>query len=240
MRPPLAMSRESFTAPVLEVFRSRQGEGVCIGDDQIFVRFGGCNLVCDYCDTPESIPLNSGQSSPLDVVAAQVENLNPSGPPLAVTLTGGEPLLHAEFLSGLLPRLRQQGHAVHLETNGTLPRALAAVAAQCQWIAMDFKPRSATGRDLWEAHRWFLETGAEKIFVKLVLTNRTTDAEVMRAVDLISGVRPTTPLVLQPSSPQADTDSVGLERLASWWRQAAARLPDVRILPQVHRLWHIP
>jgi len=39
-------------APILDIFFSRQGEGICVGDPHLFIRFGGCNVVCDYCDTP--------------------------------------------------------------------------------------------------------------------------------------------------------------------------------------------
>ncbi len=105
---------------------------------------------------------------------------------------------------------------------------------------MDIKPPSAIGRNQWEAHRWFLKTGEKKIFIKMVLTAKTTDEELRRAVDLISGVRRDIPLVLQPATAWGTASPVPLERLASWWALASQTLSDVRILPQVHRLWQIP
>ena len=48
-------------ARIMEVFSSLQGEGVRLGERQIFVRFGGCNLQCDYCDEPDTIPIGSGK-----------------------------------------------------------------------------------------------------------------------------------------------------------------------------------
>ena len=47
-------------APIIEVFSSIQGEGLLIGRRQIFVRFAGCNLNCNYCDTPESRKSTAG------------------------------------------------------------------------------------------------------------------------------------------------------------------------------------
>ena len=52
---------DAGAARVVEVFSSIQGEGVCLGHRQIFVRLGGCNLHCDYCDEPDTIPIPSGE-----------------------------------------------------------------------------------------------------------------------------------------------------------------------------------
>src|ERR1700733_9565371 len=65
-------------APVLDIFLSRQGEGICVGDPQIFIRFGGCNVVCDYCDTPESMPAKSGKAWSLESVLQKIEELDPA------------------------------------------------------------------------------------------------------------------------------------------------------------------
>ena len=227
-------------APVLDIFASRQGEGICAGDPQLFVRFGGCNVACDYCDTPESIPAGSGQVWTLSRLLERLESLDPGRASKAVSLTGGEPLLQVRFLEQLVPELRRRGHKIYLETNGTLPRALERIVEGCDWIAMDLKPESAIGRDMWEAHRWFLKTGGRKIFVKLVLTGATSEEEVRRAVTLIAGESPGTPLVLQPATAWGSAKSIPLARLASWWTLASRQLPDVRILPQIHRLWGIP
>jgi len=227
-------------ASILDIFESRQGEGICVGDPQIFIRFGGCNVVCDYCDTPESIPAKSGRLWTFGDVLDKVQTLNQGKPAIAVSLTGGEPLLQAGFLESLIPALRESGHKIYLETNGTLPRALEKVIEGCDWIAMDFKPESAIGRDMWEAHRWFLETGGKKVFVKIVLTSATSEKDLQHAVTLIAGVRRGIPLVLQPATAWGKATSIPMARLASFWAIATEQLSDVRILPQIHRLWEIP
>lgn len=235
-----AVRPDVVTAPVLDVFVSRQGEGLCVGDPQIFIRFGGCNLSCDYCDTPESIPMGSGKTGSLEDVLARVERVNPERRATTVSLTGGEPLLQVEFLMKLIPALRERGYRIHLETNGSLPKALERVAEDCDWIAMDVKPATSAGRDLWEAHRWFLNAGAKKVFVKLILTDRTSEAELDRAVALIADADPAIPFFLQPATPTPETASIPVARLASWHLRATQRLKDVRVLPQIHRLWDIP
>ncbi len=227
-------------APILDIFASRQGEGICVGDPHVFIRFGGCNVVCDYCDTPESIPAKSGKPWSLESVLKKVEELDPAKSGMAVSLTGGEPLLQVSFLEQLIPKLRSSGRKIYLETNGTLPKALERILDGCDWIAMDLKPESAIGRDMWEAQKWFLETAGKKVFVKMVLTQATLDEEVRRGASLIAGVRREIPLVLQPATPWGSAKSVPLERLVSFWTLATKQLSDVRILPQIHRLWQIP
>jgi 7-carboxy-7-deazaguanine synthase len=235
-----SVAEVALEAPILDIFASRQGEGIYVGDPHIFVRFGGCNVACDYCDTPESIPMGAGHVRRIQEVLDRVRALDRERRATAVSLTGGEPLLQTAFLERLIPELRQDGYKIYLETNGTLPRALVRIVEGCDCIAMDIKPQSAIRRDQWEAHRWFLETGAKKIFVKMVLTDRTRLEELQRAVDLINGVHRGIPLVLQPATPWGSARSIPLARLASWWALAAKQLPDVRLLPQVHRLWEIP
>ena len=210
-----------------------------VGDPHVFVRFGGCNLVCDYCDTPESIPMKSGQPYTIEAVLDRVLALTPSALTPVVSLTGGEPLVQIGFLEALIPVLRARGCRIYLETNGVLPQALAKIVDRCDWVAMDFKPESAIGRDLWEAQRWFLEMGGSKTFVKMVLTDTTAETEFRRGVDLVATVRRATPLILQPATPWGPVKSIPLARLTSWWDWATRQLKDVRIIPQVHRLWGI-
>jgi len=175
----------------------------------------------------------------MDEVLKRVDALQATSGMSTVSLTGGEPLAQVGFVEALLPSLRARGYRIYLETNGSLPRALAKVRSACDWIAMDFKPESATGRDLWEAQRWFLEMGGDKVFVKMVLTDSTAETEFRRGVEWLASASLATPLVLQPATPWGCARSIPLTRLTSWWEWATRRLKDVRIIPQIHRLWEI-
>ncbi|MES9168972.1 7-carboxy-7-deazaguanine synthase QueE, partial [Cutibacterium acnes] len=114
--------------PVSEVFGPTiQGEGPHAGRTCHFIRLGGCNLSCSWCDTPYStgqhgIPLSTVPRVMVDDVVAQI----PHG--AMVVLTGGEPLMHARRAGfrALLVRLKNHGCEVHVETNGTIvPHELA-------------------------------------------------------------------------------------------------------------------
>jgi 7-carboxy-7-deazaguanine synthase len=222
-------------AEVTEIFSSIQGEGLYLGVKQIFVRFKGCNLICQFCDTPGD--LVAREYEPLELLQAVERIEAESGPHHSLSLTGGEPLLRADFLLEFLPLFRKGKAAVFLETNGTLPAELRKVIDLVDIIAMDFKLPSSTGEEArWEEHRQFLIVGRKKkIFVKAVITAATSDDDICRAIGLMKEIDREIPLVIQPVHSESAAVSVGrLMELAK--RASADGLTSVRVIPQVHKM----
>src|SRR5271155_4750219 len=87
---------------IVEIFSSLQGEGLRVGERQIFVRLGGCNLHCDYCDEPETIPIPSGTIWTAKRIKKAIASFNRRRTHRAISWTGGEPLLHPAFLAPLM------------------------------------------------------------------------------------------------------------------------------------------
>lgn len=117
------------TLPVSEVFGPTiQGEGSHMGRPCYFIRFGGCNLSCSWCDTPYStgqhgIPLSTVERFSVTDILEQV----PAG--AMIVLTGGEPTIHFKRPAAqvLIAALKAGGCEIHVETNGmTLPEGNAA------------------------------------------------------------------------------------------------------------------
>jgi len=250
-----AGTRAPRTADLVEVFSGIQGEGLYVGCRQAFVRFAGCNLRCRYCDTryawdaPAACAMEcepgcrAFDDVPNPVSASDLqERLRPwlAGSSLhhSVALTGGEPLLHADFLAVLLPRLRQSGVRTYLETNGTMPESLAEVVGDVDVIAMDIKLPSATGeKPRHEANRRFLETAIRReVFVKVVFSDATGAGEVDAAARLVAAVDRDIPLVLQPVTPPADAAAPAPGKALALQAVAAGRLGNVRVIPQTHKL----
>ncbi|MBI3318655.1 MAG: 7-carboxy-7-deazaguanine synthase QueE [Candidatus Omnitrophica bacterium] len=232
-----------LTARVIEVFSSLQGEGIYAGRPHLFVRFWNCNLACRYCDTDYRGPYR--ESSLSELLAEVRRQVDSAGPFHAVSLTGGEPLLWWRFLKEWLPRLKALGQRAYLETNGTLTDPLREILPWIDIVAMDLKPPSATGdRPLWEEHEAFLRAGVEAgrdLFVKVVVTAETADDEVRQAVDLVGRVDRGIPFVLQPVTPWGPVREGPEEQQLGRWRSwAAGRLADVRVIPQMHRIWGVP
>lgn len=108
---------------VQEVFYTIQGEGPYAGWPAVFVRLGGCNLACDFCDTE----FESFATMKLEMLLERVQALRPGG---LVVITGGEPL--RQNIAPLCTALLDAGYMVQIETNGTLFRELPkAVSVVC-------------------------------------------------------------------------------------------------------------
>ena len=251
-----------MTAPIVEIFSSLQGEGLLVGERQVFVRFAGCNLCCAYCDTPgaQEIPAfarlerTAGRQdfveapammSPEEVTDAVRRLVRPQpGLHHSVALTGGEPLLQAAFLGDLLPLLGDLGLGAYLETNGTRAEELAQVIAHLDVICADIKLPSATQQPpMWAAHELFLLTAAAHEdparldFVKCVVAAETTPEEVDRAARLMAGINPQLPLVLQPvTATRPDIHAPAPTQVLQLQAVAKEHLTHVRIIPQTHRL----
>ncbi len=101
---------------ISEIFHSLQGEGELTGVSSVFVRTSGCNLRCNWCDTPYASWTPEGETLSVGQVLTAVNRY----PARHVVLTGGEPML-AKELPELAAALRQQGYHITIETAGTLP-----------------------------------------------------------------------------------------------------------------------
>lgn len=106
---------------VLEVFNSIDGEQPRMGEVTTFVRLAGCNLKCDYCDTPHSQSVMSGK---LMTVLELTKLIHKTSINNNVTITGGEPLMQMPALEELCHRLKSLGHNINIETNGTIEPTL--------------------------------------------------------------------------------------------------------------------
>ena len=227
-------------APIDEVFFSYQGEGIYAGIPQIFVRFSGCNLRCNYCDTPKSLKINSDSkyftTQALFEYITDIYNQNRDkfyGQEPSVSFTGGEPLIYADFILELIQKYLKNKFSIYIETNGSLPQQIKKIYKCCDVVSMDIKFKSACKRDLFKEHTGFLKICKNKVFVKTVITENTAEKEFVKAVDTISKVSNNIPLIIQPAS----FDNITNQKILKFYSIATIKIKDVRILPQLHKLW---
>ncbi|MES2983573.1 MAG: 7-carboxy-7-deazaguanine synthase QueE [Pseudomonadota bacterium] len=116
---------DGSTLKVVEIFPTLQGEGPFVGQPAVFVRLGGCNLACGFCDTEFEIFEEMALATLLETVVATAAGIRD-----LVVITGGEPL--RQEIGPLCEALLARGLRVQIETNGTLWRPLpAAVNIVC-------------------------------------------------------------------------------------------------------------
>lgn len=237
---------------IVEVFSSLQGEGPYVGYRQVFVRFAGCNLRCSYCDTTESFEYEelariekqagSGEFkftiNPVNMadIAGDIRRLLQQRHH-SVSLTGGEPLCHVAAINELAPLIKAP---LYLETNGILVDELAAVLPVISIISMDIKLPSSAGQDCFAAHRRFLKLASSKeVFVKIVLSGESTEAEFDEALSIIASTGQSVPLVLQPVTAREPRQELSPAKLLSFFEMAAKCLENVRVIPQTHKILKI-
>ncbi|RKY36765.1 MAG: hypothetical protein DRP78_02845 [Candidatus Omnitrophota bacterium] len=219
-------------AKVAEIFFSFQGEGPYVGVGQVFVRFAGCNIQCVYCDTQ----INAFKSYTVGQLAKKVARLAHMHNAAQITLTGGEPLLQVDFIELFLQRVELKNCFVYLETNGILYNAFAKIKQYIDIVALDFKLQtSAKAGVFWPEHKKFLKLCAHRqCFVKIVISLSTSFSDFKKAVDLVNLVKQRIIFVIQPNS--FELGARLMHKITRFSIFASKQLPDVRVIPQVHKI----
>lgn len=101
--------------PVMEAFYTIQGEGKFTGHPAYFIRLGGCDVGCTWCDVKESWDSGKWPILPIESIVAEALLF----PSRLVVITGGEPLLY--ILDPLTTLLKNKGFTINIETSGVHP-----------------------------------------------------------------------------------------------------------------------
>ena len=129
---PIPTTKEIASAtgvlPVMEHFYTLQGEGFYQGKAAYFIRLGGCDVGCVWCDVKESWDAAAHPQSKISRLLEQVLETAAK----IVVITGGEPLLHN--LDELTETLQAQGLRTHVETSGSSP-----LSGSWDWITLSPK-----------------------------------------------------------------------------------------------------
>ncbi len=207
---------------IKEIFSSIQGEGLNVGEKQLFIRFAGCNLNCKYCDT--DFKRENSKEYGKDELLNEIKKYDIE----TISLTGGEPLLNEAFLLEFLPQINKK---IYLETNGTLYKELDKIKDYIDIISMDIKLKSATGQEnRFEDNLKFINISPQKTFVKVVFDSNITHDEINSVVKISKDV----PLILQPKMPL--DKALDIEKIFDLFY---AQNKNARLIPQTHKFLNI-
>ena len=229
-------------APIIEIFSSFQGEGLLIGERQIFVRFGGCNLNCNYCDTSNSKDLKSTKLMSLEEVVLEIEKLiTPDC--RTISFTGGEPSLYPMFINEVSKNFDLK---IMLETNGTLYENIDSIK-KLDIVSLDIKLPEHFNDDFDE--NIFLNeiktlnlliTKSIDIYCKVVIlpsTKINSFEEVFIKLSEMVLNKENIKIIIQPSSPLKDWKNINYKLFE--FSEIVGRYFEVKTIPQIHKILNI-
>lgn len=160
--------------PIMEHFYTIQGEGYYQGNAAYFIRLGGCDVGCVWCDVKDSWDATKHPLMPIEFLCAEVKKTAAK----IVVITGGEPLMHN--LTELTNALQTAGIKTNIETSGSHP-----ISGSWDWICLSPKKFKAP---LPETLQYANE-------LKIIIFNKSDFAW---AEEYAAKVAPTCKLYLQP------------------------------------------
>src|SRR5690606_14294973 len=113
--------KEGKILPVMEHFYTLQGEGAHAGKAAYFVRLGGCDVGCHWCDVKESWDAEDHPLTDMEALANDITAISKT-----IVITGGEPLMwNLDFFTS---KLKEFGAIIHIETSGAY-----SLSGQLDW-----------------------------------------------------------------------------------------------------------
>lgn len=230
------------TIRISEIFGPTiQGEGALIGQPTVFVRTGGCDYRCSWCDTLHAVDTQFRHNwKPMSAaeIFAQIEALS-GRTPLMISLSGGNPAIQP--LQSLIKMGQEKGYHFALETQGSIAKDWFA---DLDVLTLSPKPPSSEANTDWDAFDACLKAadGKPETALKFVIMD---DADYVYAREAAAKY-PDLPVYLQPANhtpPPATDDNAhididGIMDRMLWLidKVTQDQWYDVHVLPQLHVL----
>lgn len=231
-----------------EIFTSLEGEGVLYGTKTLFVRLAGCPFSCFYCDTKESLPLDSGKEYEVkdacNMISEQLQQKT-----YKVNFTGGDPLLQADAVAELARFVQSKKIPTYLESSCFDSAKFATVLPHIDYVKIELKTEDSGFVDpqhysklIDNALVCLRQSVAQKksTYIKIVVSSKTTPesfADLVKKIFVVARPEDLKGFIIQPTYGIAEPS---LHNLLSLYDIVYPHYNEVRVVPQLHKLIGAP
>jgi organic radical activating enzyme len=233
---------------LFEIFTSVEGEGILYGTKTLFVRLAGCPFTCFYCDTLESLPLDSGTEYDIQEACRLIDS-NLKKQTYKVNFTGGDPLVQFEAVAKLAKYVQTKKIPTYLESSCFDSKKFNHVLPFIDIVKVEFKTKDSKFVDskhyekLIENAMECLKSSVSKrktTYIKVVVSSKTESNEFKNLVksifnsvskDEIDG------FIIQPTYGIAEPS---LDLLLNLYDVVYPYYTEVKVVPQLHKFIGAP
>ncbi len=233
---------------LFEIFTSLEGEGILYGTKTLFVRLAGCPFTCFYCDTKESLPLDSGQEYNFEE-ACDLLDKHLQSKTYKVNFTGGDPLIQHEAVAELAKYIKSKHIPTYLESSCFDHKRFSHVLPYIDFIKIELKTLDSEFVDA-KHYSTLLENALECLrlaiasakttYIKIVVSARTESELFENLVQKIFKIARPNDLkgfIIQPTYGIAEPN---LPKLLGFYDLVYPYYNEVRVVPQLHKLIGAP
>lgn len=233
---------------LFEVFTSVEGEGILYGTKTLFVRLAGCPFTCFYCDTLDSLPMDSGTEYSIQE-ACNLINKKLENNTYKVNFTGGEPLIQSEGVIEIAKYLKSKNIPTYLESSCYDSEKFSQVLPFINYIKIEFKTPDAKFVDS-KHYSKLIENALECLkdsvaskkitYIKIVVSSKTELEKfkdlLVRIFNIVSKEN-LAGFIIQPTYGIAEPS---LEKLLKLYDAVFPFYKEVRVIPQLHKFIGAP
>jgi len=233
---------------LFEIFTSVEGEGILYGTKTLFVRLAGCPFTCFYCDTKESLPLDSGTEYSIDDANRLIDS-NLKNQTYKVNFTGGDPLIQHEAVALLAKHIQDKKIPTYLESSCFDIDRFNHVLPYIDIVKIEFKTKDSDFVDSKHYEKLISHTmkclessvkSKKTTYIKIVVSSKTKPGEFTKLVEEIFKIISKDNIdgfIIQPTYGISEPS---LELLLELYDLVYPHYIDVKVVPQLHKFIGAP
>jgi organic radical activating enzyme len=233
---------------LFEIFTSVEGEGILYGTKTLFVRLAGCPFTCFYCDTKESLPLDSGTEYSIEDANKLIDS-NLKKQTYKVNFTGGDPLIQHEAVALLAKHIQEKKIPTYLESSCFDVDRFNHVLPFIDIVKIEFKTKDSDFVDVKHYDKFIGHTmkclqssvkSKKTTYIKVVVSSKTQPNEFAKLVKEIFDIVSKNDLdgfIIQPTYGISEPS---LDLLLELYDLVYPYFIDVKVVPQLHKFIGAP